>query len=108
MRPLLFFSLLLCVGGSMIGAEPGLKRYLYVSSPDAAQSEGKSGTGLLVFDMDQGHRFVRRISITHFQEGLRGLCGNVKNRAIYYTTTNRRLGAFDLEKEHVTWEKTYK
>lgn len=84
-------------------AEPGLKRYLYMSTPDGAQAGG-SGKGILVFDIDDGHRFVRRIEIP-FKEGLRGFCGSVKNHAVYYSSTSRILGAFDLESEKVIWER---
>src|SRR2546429_4267400 len=90
---------------SLTRAESGLKRYLYLSTPDGAQ-EGGSGKGILVFDIDDGHRFVRRIEIP-FKEGLRGFCGNAKRHAVYYTTTNRRLGAFDLETERILWERQY-
>ena len=86
-------------------ADSSLKRYLYLSTPDAAQPGG-SGKGILVFDIDNGHRFVRRIDIP-FQEGLRGFCGNAKRHAVYYTTTNRRLGAFDLEADSILWERTW-
>src|SRR2546421_6367597 len=86
-------------------AESGLKRYLYLSPPDGAQ-EGGSGKGILVFDLDDGHRFVRRIEIP-FKEGLRGFCGNTKRHAVYYTTTDRGLGAFALEAERILWERQY-
>ncbi len=84
-------------------ASPGLQRYLYLSTPDGAQSGG-SGQGILVFDLDHGHRFVRRIHIP-FKEGLRGFCGNVRNHAVYYSSTSRILGAFDLETEKILWEQ---
>ncbi|MEY2409849.1 MAG: hypothetical protein QOF48_2519 [Verrucomicrobiota bacterium] len=87
-------------------AEPGLKRYLYLSTPDAAQ-KGGSGSGILIFDIDDGHRFVRRIDIPKFQEGLRGFCPSLAGHAAYYSTTSRRLGRFDLETEKIVWEKTY-
>src|SRR3989440_6244849 len=98
--------LLAVLSFSFIGrADSGLKRYLYLSTPDAAQ-EGGAGRGILVFDVDDGHRFVRRIEIP-FKEGLRGFCGNAKRHAVYYSTTNRRLGAFDVESEKVLWERQY-
>src|SRR5438876_7587515 len=99
---LLFAMLSLC---STQAAESKLKRYLYLSTPDGAQ-EGGSGKGILVFDIDDGHRFVRRIEIP-FKEGLRGFCGNAQRHAVYYSTTNRRLGAFDVESEKVLWERQY-
>ena len=82
-------------------------RYLYISTPDGAQTQGRSGTGILIFDIDNGHEFVRRIDIPIFQEGLRGFTGSAETRCVYYSTTNRRLGCFDLEKEEVVWEETY-
>ena len=83
------------------------KRYLYISTPDGAQSEGRSGSGILVFDIDDGHRFVKRIDIPIFQEGLRGFTGCAATHCVYYSTTNRRLGCFDVEKEEVVWEQVY-
>ncbi|MGH9341179.1 MAG: hypothetical protein ACRD1R_16670 [Acidobacteriota bacterium] len=83
------------------------KRYLYLSTPDGAQEEGRSGAGILIFDIDNGHKFVKRIDIPIFQEGLRGFTGNLKTHSVYYSTTNRRLGCFDLETEKIVWEKTY-
>ena len=36
-----------------------------------------------------------------------GLQGISKTHSVYYSTSNRRVGAFDLETEKVVWEKTY-
>lgn len=82
-------------------------RYLYLSTPDGAQQQGRSGRGILVFDIDKGHEFVKRIEIPIFEEGIRGFTGNLKTHCVYYSTTNRRLGCFDLEAEKVVWEETY-
>jgi hypothetical protein len=105
MRKFLFLILAFHLLPSLCAAESGLKRYLYLSTPDGAQ-EGGSGKGILVFDIDNGHRLVRRIPI-EFKEGLRGFCGNVKRHAVYYSTTNRRLGAVDLETDKILWERQY-
>ena len=88
--------------------DSGTKRYLYMSTPDGAQKVGRAeGAGILIFDIDNGHKLVRRIDIPIFSEGLRGFAGNLKTHSVYYSSTNRRLGAFDLETEKVVWEKTY-
>src|SRR6266498_1632483 len=105
MRQFVFLLASLLFVTSVSADDSAVKRYLYVSTPDAAQ-EGGSGKGILVFDIDHGHKFVRRIEIP-FKEGLRGFCGNAKRHVVYYTTTNRRLGAFDLETEKVLWERQY-
>ena len=101
MRAFILLVLSFCV----CAARAEVKRYLYMSTPDASQPGG-SGNGVLVFDIDHGHRLVRRIDIP-FKEGLRGFCGNVKRHAVYYSTTARRLGAFDLEDEKILWERQY-
>ena len=89
-------------------ADSETKRYLYMSTPDGAQKEGRAeGAGILIFDIDDGHKLVRRIDIPIFSEGLRGFAGNLKTHSVYYSSTNHRLGAFDLETEKVVWEKTY-
>jgi len=90
---------------SLSAAEAPVRRYLYISTPDAAQP-GSTDKGILIFDIDDGHKFVRRIKIP-FAEGLRGFCGNANRHAVYYSTTNRRLGVYDVESERILWEKQY-
>src|ERR1700682_6170713 len=104
--PTSVLGFLLSVATLASGQSP-TKRYLYMSTPDAAQSNYRSGQGILVFDIDQGHKFVRRIDIPSFQEGLRGFTGNLKTHRAYFSTSNRRVGAFDLETEKIVWDKTY-
>lgn len=94
-------------GLTPVDAASAERRWLYMSSPDGAQTEGRSGNGIMVFDIDQGHRFVRRIEVPSFQEGLRGFTGCEATKRLYFSTTNRRLGCFDLEKEQVLWERQY-
>ena len=96
----------LSVAGLTSG-KPRTKRYLYLGMPDGAQQEGRSAPGILIFDIDDGHKFVRRIDVPIFSEGLRGFTGNLNRHSVYYSTTNRRLGCFDLEREKIVWEKTY-
>ena len=83
------------------------KRYLYMSMPDGSQTQGRSGVGILIFDIDNGHKFVRRIHIPIFEEGLRGFTGSLKTHSVYYSTTNQRLGCFDLESEKIVWDRQY-
>lgn len=101
--PLLF----LCLGLVAVRAEDAaLKRYLYMSTPDASQ-KGGSGTGILVFDIDDGHRLVRRIDAPFPKEGLRGFCPSLIRHAAYFTTTSGKLGAFDLETEKLLWQQQF-
>ena len=89
-------ALLLCVScPSLSAADATLKKYLYMSTPDASQ-KGGSGTGILVYDIYDNHKLVRRIPAP-FKEGLRGFCVSLVRHTAYYSTTSGRLGAFDLE-----------
>jgi outer membrane protein assembly factor BamB len=91
-----------------LGAAPSqTKRYLYMSTPDASQENYKSGQGILVFDIDNGHKLVRRINVPEFKDGLRGFVPNLKTHRAFYSMTAKRVGAFDLETEKVLWDKTY-
>ena len=87
--------------------EAPVRRYLYLSTPDGAQTMGRSGTGILIFDIDAGHKLVRRVEIPTFVDGMRGFTGCEKTRSIYFSTSNRRLGRFDVEKDRVVWDRTY-
>ena len=76
-------------------AEPAEKHLLYMATPDGAQPGG-SGAGVLIFDIDDGHKFVRRIDLPIFKEGVRGFCPNAKTHRAYYTTTNHTPSRFFL------------
>ena len=106
-KAILSFTAAFLILASAAFGQSETRRDLYLSSPDGAQTEGRSGTGILIFDIDNGHKFVRRIDIPIFEEGIRGFTGALKARSVFYSTTNRRLGRFDLETEKIVWEKTY-
>ena len=110
MNPLRLAVGLLCAIVSLAGAaDDTVHRYLYVATPDGAQTESASGNGLLVFDIDAGFKFVRRIEAKgqHLVGGVRGLTGCLATHSLYYSTTLRRMGRFDLETDQVLWERTY-
>jgi len=85
---------------------PPVKRYLYISSPDAAQKS--RGNGIYVFDIDDDHRFVRFIEVKAFAGGLRGFCPSLINHAAYYSKTGGTLGCFDLHDNRIVWEHNHK
>jgi len=84
------------------------RRLLYMATPDGAQKDGGSGEGILVFDIDKEHSFVKRIDLPVFKEGIRGFTGSAATRCVYYATSAGTLGCFDLETEKVVWEKRFK
>ena len=102
--PLIFLASIFAVLAH--AAEPAEKHLLYMASPDGAQPGG-SGDGVLIFDIDDGHKFVRRIDVPIFKEGIRGFCPNAKTHRAFYSTTNHTLGCLDLETDKIVWEKKY-
>ncbi|HYM09269.1 MAG TPA: hypothetical protein VEU62_00980, partial [Bryobacterales bacterium] len=101
------FLVIFLLAAGLASGQPQTKRYLYITSPDASQEMGRSGNGILIFDIDAGHKFVRRIDLPIFKEGIRGFTGSLKTGCVYYSTSNHRLGCFNLKTEKVVWEKTY-
>lgn len=93
------------------GEAPPPGRYLYVPVPGIRNYLGYGGHGILVFDMDNDHKFVKRIKT----EGLlpNGNPSNVKGVAVsvplnsIYVSTLQTLQRIDLTTEEILWEKTY-
>lgn len=106
-RIVLTFSCILGLAVTGWAEAPGVQRLLYLSMPDGAQKQGRGKAGIYIFDIDDGHRFVRRIDMPVFDEGLRGFAGNLAKHSVYYSSTNHRLGRFDLESEEKVWERVY-
>ena len=81
-------------------ATPGIRDYL-----------GFGGHGILVFDMDNNHRFVKRISTQGFHPD--GKPSNVKGIAVsiplnsIYVSTLESLQRIDLTSEKIVWEKKF-
>ncbi len=90
---------------------PPTSRYLYVAVPGIRNYLGYGGHGILVFDIDNDHKFVKRIKT----KGLlaNGIPSNVKGIAVsvplnsIYVSTLQTLQRIDLTTEEVLWEKTY-
>jgi hypothetical protein len=91
---------------------PNVGHYLYVAVPGTdADLMDHSAPGILVFDIDNGHTFVRRISplakaAIKPGELVRGIAAHPGTRRLYLSTVER-LAAIDLATERVVWEKSY-
>src|SRR4029434_8579368 len=60
--------------------------------------------GILVFDIANGCIFVRRIGGFTLTGGVRGLTGSTEAKALFCSTTDRRMCRFDLETDKIVWE----
>ncbi|WP_373520448.1 YncE family protein [Aquiflexum sp.] len=90
---------------------PPSGRYLYVAVPGIRNYLGYGGHGILVFDIENNHKFVKRIKT----QGLlpSGIPSNVKGVAVsvqlnsIYVSTLQTLQRIDLSTEEILWEKSY-
>ncbi|MBM3835808.1 MAG: hypothetical protein FJ403_21575 [Verrucomicrobia bacterium] len=89
----------------------GERRLLYAAVPGIRNYLEYGGHGIIVFDIDQGHKFVKRIRTGGTNENgqplnVKGVCVSVPLKRIYVSTI-RTLSAIDLVSEKVLWEKAY-
>jgi YVTN family beta-propeller protein len=87
------------------------RHLLYVTVPGIRNYVEYGGIGVLVYDMDDGHRLVKRIPTYtppagKAPEAIKGVCASAKTGRLYFTTT-ARMYCLDLASEKVVWEKTY-
>src|SRR5712671_4369619 len=90
---------------------PQEQRRLYVAVSGSDDADPDRSVRILVFDIADGHRFVRRIPIRAAGSGqeaevVRGTATNARSGRIYVSTT-RRLAAIDLKRDAVVWEQSY-
>ncbi len=85
------------------------RHLLYVVAPGIRDQLEYGGAGILVFDMDKNHAFVKRIQTPASQlkkpENIKGVCACSAARKLYFTTLTK-LYCLDLVTEKTLWEKT--
>ena len=88
-----------------------VRHYLYVAVPGIRDYLGYGGHGVLVFDMDNNHRLVKRIKTGGMHPD--GTPSNVKGIAVslplnsLYVSTLESLQRIDLTTEKLVWEKNF-
>lgn len=110
--PLLIAVCLYLAGEVCHGQDP-VERLLYVASPGIRDYLEYGGHGVLVFDIDNGHRFVKRIPLDGYgvdQQGkpvnVKGICGNASTGRLYIST-KQHLICLDLRTDDVLWQREY-
>ena len=98
-------------GAVLLAQRASAHHYLYVAVPGIRNYLQYGGHGLLVFDMDNGFRFIKRIPTGGLDN--KGQPSNVKGVAVslytncIYISTIGSLQCIDLITEKPVWEKTY-
>jgi len=85
--------------------EKGVKRLLYVTAPDGAM-RARAKPGIYIYDIDDGHKFVRHISIPDMG-GTRGCAASAAAGRLYISHKNTDMMCFDIVKEKKVWEISY-
>lgn len=91
----------------------GTKRFLYVASPGVRDYVNWGGHGVLVFDMDDHHKFVKRLPLAGYGVNASGKVLNVKGICAcaatgrLYVSTLQHLICADLLADKVLWQKSF-
>jgi DNA-binding beta-propeller fold protein YncE len=108
-RMLLLLSLLISL---LPVPRPATEQHLlYVASPGTRNYLEYGGVGVLVFDIDNGYRFVRRIPTWSVPEGgqaenVKGIAASARTGRVYVTSLTRMI-AIDAVTGTTIWDKTY-
>jgi DNA-binding beta-propeller fold protein YncE len=102
-------TLLAVCGGLTQPAASQERRFLYAATPGIRNYVEYGGIGVIVFDIDNGHRFVKRIPTWNVAEGtapenVKGIAANASTGKLYVSTI-KRLACFDLLTEKMVWDK---
>jgi DNA-binding beta-propeller fold protein YncE len=92
-------------------ARAGEHHFLYVAEPGIRNYVEYGGVGILIYDIDAAHKFVRRIPTWNVQAGespepIKGIAASAKTGKLYVSTT-KRVACFDLSTDNKVWEKSY-
>jgi DNA-binding beta-propeller fold protein YncE len=87
------------------------QHYLYVASPGIRNYVEHGGVGILVYDIDDGYKFVKRIPTWDIPAGqkienVKGIAASAKTGRVYVTSLNRMI-AVDAVTGKRLWDKTY-
>lgn len=106
-------SLILLCALVLAGQSTGVatRHFLYVASPGIRNYVEFGGVGILVFDIDAGYKFVKRIPTWDVPAGkeaesVKGVVANAQTAKIYVSTT-KRIAAFDLLSDKKVWDKEF-
>jgi DNA-binding beta-propeller fold protein YncE len=91
-----------------VGGEPRTSRYLYAVCPGIRDYLEFGGAGILVFDIDNGHKFVKRIATEASRaakpRNIKGVVASAATKKLHFTTPES-LYCVDLVTDKTDWSK---
>lgn len=105
------FALVFASGCWQLQAAGKEKHLLYVAVPGIRNYVEYGGIGILVYDIADGHRLLKRIPTWAVPPGtapenIKGIAASAKTGKLYLSTP-KRLACFDLMTEKMVWDKVY-
>jgi DNA-binding beta-propeller fold protein YncE len=105
------WALAVVAGHLRAAAQSNERHFLYAAVPGIRNYVEYGGIGILVYDMDQGHGFVKRIptfdvAAGEQPENIKGIAASAMTGRLYITTP-KRVAAFDLATDRLIWNRTY-
>jgi DNA-binding beta-propeller fold protein YncE len=95
-------------GNAMAADQAAAQHLLYVAVPGIRNDLAYGGAGILVFDIDHGHKFVRRIATPASRqphpENIKGICASAATGKLYFSTLHH-LYCLDLKSNKTLWDK---
>jgi hypothetical protein len=97
------------VAGTASLASARERRLLYIAEPGIRNYVSYGGVGVLVYDIGQSYKFIKRIPTWttpagQEPENVKGIAASAKTGKLYVSTI-KRIGCFDLLTERMDWEK---
>jgi DNA-binding beta-propeller fold protein YncE len=85
------------------------RRLLYIAEPGIRNYQQYGGVGVLVYDIDAGYKFVKRVPTWDVPSGgeaenVKGIAAHAKTGRLYVSTI-KRLGCIDLRTDKMLWSK---
>ncbi len=114
MKTFVFSYLLLIVlswSTTLAAGQNEVRRLLYLASPGIRNYLEHGGHGILVYDIDNGHKFLKRIPTGGLGEdgkplNVKGVCASAETNRIYVSTLQHMM-CLDLVTEELLWQRDY-
>ena len=99
------------VAANAFAGESGERHFLYVAEPGIRNYVEYGGIGILVFDIDHGYKFVKRIPTWETPAGkepenVKGIAASASTGRLFVTTFNRMV-ALDAATGSKAWDRAY-
>lgn len=106
--------LLMPVNGNIVPPSASMvnpQRYLYVALPGIRNYLEYGGHGLLVFDIDKGHKLVKHIPTQGLApdgkpSNVKGIAVSLATQCVYISTVHN-LQCINLQTDKLVWEKSF-